>query len=340
MKIQELYEGLLEGGWSSTSTQGTKITSQLVKSVLPVVKTFIDQLNQWLEKNDRAPIKMGPPLGSTSYYQKDTEDAEYGDIDLQVIAPNIKDKNDSQIARIYNQYLDEFISTTKPSMIHYEGKSVAGHPIFNVRNNFVQIDFIWVTDNYSNWAQYRATPEQGVKGVISGTVFSSFGETIMTSIQSQGAQMKIKDGQPAPYARTRKPDSVSQLSNNISNYGVDIVNWMQDKINPGVPAEISPLLKQNPGVDTKNVRVSQLIDTVKGMTDSFELNNMYGKFNISQYQNKEDHLSAFKNNFISKLQKSADSSKFDKAGSPEATAKAQTTKNKILVGIDIINNAI
>lgn len=329
---------IIEGGWSSTATQDTTITPKLVKAVLPVVEKFVVGFNKWLATQNMPPMKTGHPIGSTAYYQQDDENTEYGDIDLQTIAPDMPDKTDSQVARIYNELLDKYVSERRPSMVHYEGKSLAGHPIFQVGGDYVQVDFVWSTQKYADWSRYRMTPAHGIKGAVHGSMFSSFGETIDVSIQSVGAQMKIKDGMPAPFSRTRKPDSLETLSLDMRSFGIDILRWMHDKMGIDAPLQVSPLLKANPGLNVENITSEQLADVLKGLAESFAMNDMYGKFNLSKYSNQQELIDAFINHFSDKMTKAASASKFDKAESPEAMAKAQATKKKLLNGIEYVKN--
>lgn len=331
MKIQQI----VEGGWTSTATQDTKITPPLVKAVLPVVKQFISGFNNWLKTQNMPPMKMGVPVGSTAYYQQDDDDTVYGDIDLQTVAPDMPDKNDSQVGRIYNKLMDQYIAETKPTQVD-DSQPAAGQPIFKVGDQFVQVDFVWSTEKYADWSRYRMTPARGVKGTVHGSIFSSLGNVIEMSIQGAGAQMKIKDGMPAQYAKTRKPDSIEVLTSNMQTFGIDILRWMHNKMELQDPLRVAPLLKANPGLDTKDIQSKQLTDVVKGLADSFALNDMYGKFNLSKLNNRQELIDVFIADFTAKMQKSATASKFDKAESPEAKAVADATKAKFIKGIDFI----
>ena len=331
MKINQI----VEGGWSSTATQDTKITPPLVKAVLPVVKQFIAGFNNWLKTQNMPPMKMGVPVGSTAYYQRDDDDTEYGDIDLQTVAPDMPGKNDGQVARVYNKLLDQYIADTKPSQI--DGSAPAmGHPIFKVGDQYIQVDFVWATETYADWSRYRMTPAHKVKGTVHGSIFSSFGNVINASIQGSGVQMKIKDNMPAQFSKTRKPDSLEVLSSNMQTFGIDILRWMHDKMDIRDPLRVAPLLKANPGLDTKDIQSKQLTDVIKGLADSFAMNNMYGKFNLANINNRQELIDAFIADFTTKMQTSAASSKFDKAESPEAKAAADATKAKFIKGIDFI----
>jgi hypothetical protein len=331
MLIREI---LSEGGWASTATQGTKITPNTVKTVLPVVEQFIKKFNNWAKSKGITPITVGGPLGSTAYYQRDPEDKEYGDIDLQVIAPDIEGKSSAQVAALYTKYFDEFVQETKPQELHDE--KFTTNPVFKIGNDFVQVDFVWAVSSLSKWSKSRMTPPQNIKGAVHGSMFSSFGEVMHVSMQGSGAQIKIVGKDIKPYASTRKFDRLETVSTDIESFGIDIVKWLHNHMNIPTSLKISPLLKQHPGLDTKEISSKQLSDVIKGVAETFEINDMYGKDNLADFDNADQFIDAFVSNFTSKMQKSIDSSKFDKAQSPEAKKKAQDTKDKLQYGIEYV----
>lgn len=333
MRILEIIN---EGGWATTATQNTTITPSTVKKVLPVVEKFINDFNKWLAKQNVPPMKMGHPLGSSAYYQQDDEDTEYGDIDLQVIAPDHPDQTSSQTAGFYNKLIDQYVGETKPAYIHYENKSLSGKPIFNVGGDFVQVDFVWATQKYADWARWRTTPERGLKGAVYGLLFSSLGEVMNTSIQGAGAQMKIVGDQPAPFAKTRKFDELVTLTSNIETLGLDILRWTYKRMGREGKIRLDPLLKANPGVDTSNIQAKQLVDMIKGLARSFELNDMYGEFNLASHSNADDFINAFLSDYAERINKAVNNTKFDKAETTAAKAKAASTKEKLSKGLDYI----
>jgi hypothetical protein len=330
-----LREILSEGGWASTATQGTKITPQTVKNVLPVVEKFVKRFNAWAKSKGITPVEIGGPLGSTAYYQRDPEDKEYGDIDLQVIAPDIEGKTANQVGTIYTNYFDEFVQETKPQELH--DKKFTTNPVFQVGNDFVQVDFVWAVDSLSKWSKSRMTPPPNIKGAVHGSMFSSFGEIMNISIMGSGAQIKLVGDEIRPYATTRKYDRLDTASTDIENFGVDIVRWLHNHMNISEPLKIAPLLKQHPGLDTKEISSQQLSDVIKGVAQTFEINDMYGKANLAEFSSANDFINAFVENFTNRLQKSINSTKFDKAQSPEARKKAQDTKDKLQYGIDYVS---
>jgi hypothetical protein len=336
MKISEILAlGLQEGGWSDVVTQGTVITPEVVRSALTVVKRFTMDFNKWLASQNQPTVKMGNPLGSTAWHARDSADATYGDIDLQMIAP-VQDASQSvsQLASQWNTLADKFVADVNPSYVYDQGKPSAGHIIFQIsQDQYVQVDMIWTPGNLATWARYRMTPSHKVKGAMYGNLFSTLGEIMHISIQSSGAQIKVKDGEAQPFAKSRKYDAVETLSQDIERFGLDILVELYKKIYPDRDVKtivVDPLLQANPGIDPENITAQRLVDVIKGIARSFQANKMYGHFNLKHIQDYSAFIAEFKKHYLGKLDVAVNSTKFDKAASPQAQAKAAETKNKMI----------
>ena len=219
MKVNEI---IFEGGWTDTVTQGTKITPSVVKAAMQTLDQFTNGLNSYLAQLDVPPVKIGAPTGSTAYHDVDDETAEYGDIDVQMVVPKIPNKTPNQITTMYNDLVDEYIRKAQPSYVHDQGKDAKGHVIFKLDDNvYVQVDLLWATENVSDWAQWRTTPQRGVKGLIYGGMYASLGDVLNMSLQTNGAQVKIRDGATVPF-RTRKGTELQTISTDITRFGLDI----------------------------------------------------------------------------------------------------------------------
>ena len=336
MKISEiLAPALQEGGWSDVVTQNTVITPEVVRQALTVVKKFTADFNRWLASHDQPTVEMGHPLGSTAWHGRDAADATYGDIDLQMIAP-VQDNSQSvsQLASQWNTMADKFIAETQPSYVYDQGKPSAGHIIFQIAaDQYVQVDMIWTPAALANWARYRMTPAHKVKGAMYGNLFSTLGEIMHISIQSSGAQIKVKDGEALPFAKSRKYDALETLSQDIERFGLDILVELYKKIYPQQDVKnivVDPLLQANPGIDPENITAQRLVDVIKGLARSFQANRMYGHFNLRHIKDYAEFIAEFKKHYLGKLDVAVNSTKFDKAASPEAQAKAEETKNKMI----------
>ena len=330
-----LWQILQEGGWDSTVTQSTTITPGVVKAALDVVNKFVSSFNQWLSAKNLTTVEIGHPLGSTAWHTNDPEDKVYGDIDLQMVAQPVDTADTpSKFAAYWNKLLDDYIAAENPSLVYNTGKPANGHVIFALGNDhYVQVDMIWTEPKLASWARYRMTPAHNVKGATYGNLFSTLGEIMHMSIQSAGVQMKIKDGEPVPFSKSRKFDNLETLTTDIERFGLDIVKQLYQRIYPGKDLKqlkIDPLLKKRPGIDPNAITAANLVNVVKGVAKSFELNNMYGNYNLKDFTDYNDFISKFKAHYMEKLHAAINATKFDKAETPEAKARADDVKSKLM----------
>jgi len=334
-----------EGGWEDTITQKTKLNPAIVKSALQTVELFVAGLNKYLHSQSVPPVKMGHPLGSTAYVNVDTEDTEYGDIDMQMIAPAIEGKSSFQLTKFYNEQIDQFIAATKPDYIYDKGKPTNGHPIFKLADDvYVQVDMLWTVERLAKWDRWRKTPMQGVKGLIMGNLYSTLGEVINMSLQS-AVLMKLTGGDPINYQRGRNPDEIIEVTKDIENFGLDILNYVNKAVkgvdgagkarNPIVDSE----LQQYPGLNTESVQISDVVHTIKGLAKSFQLNNLYGKHVLKDYKDADDLLQTYLKHYLDKADKAGKGAKLDKAKTPEELAQVQLLRDKIAKGVKLVKQA-
>lgn len=324
---------IFEGGWETSVTQGTVINPAIVRIALNQVNSFVKDFNLWLSKQGKNKVQVGSPLGSTAYFETDPENKIYGDIDLQMIAEPIQGTT-GQFANYYNKLVDEFIKETKPKNIYYE-KPANGHVIFKLdKDNFVQIDLIWTLPTLKSWVKYRMTPERDVKGLIYGNLYSTLGEILGLAIQHSGIQMKVKDGKPINFQRGRKEDFVKTISTDISTFVLDLLNELYNQTygNKSKP-KVSDTLRKHPGLNVKDIKIVDLIKAIKGLADSFEINKMYGKGLLADFKNSNDFIEKFIKHYENKAIAAATATKFEKADSPAAQARAEDTKAKIFKGL-------
>lgn len=322
-------EFIREGGWDTTITQGTVVKPAVVKSALAIINKFTRDFNQWLQTKGIEPVEVGHPTGSSAYYEVDPEDKVYGDIDLQMVAPATEHGTHSQFQGYWNQLTDEFIKQTQPNYISLEDAK-PGHPIVQIGpDQYVQVDFMWHQQATRDWGRYRATPERGVKGLLNGNMFSVLGELLGMSIQHAGVQLKVRDGQQVAFTQ-RKDTEVVTVTTNPKTFVADILKYLKKD------AIIDPLLKQYPGVNTDEVKISYLVNAVKGLAKSFEVNNMYGQGPLAEFTSAEDFLSKFWARYSEKAMNEINSAKRDKASTPEAIARAEEDKRKVLQGLEMV----
>lgn len=331
-----------EGGWTTGITQGTVINPKVVADVMAIMQTFTNDLNKWLSEKGIQNIQMGRPLGSTAYYEKDqTEnpDKVYGDIDLQMIAPAAQtepnDQSHSRYTAYWNKVVAEFIKERRPKYVH-PTETTLGHPIIKMgENNYVQIDFMWHTPDLAAWGTTRATPERGLKGAVLGNLYSSLGLIMGMSIQHAGVQIKLQKGQPVSFSKQKDVELVT-ISKNPKTFLYDIFQYLAESILGGKTANIDDRLRLNPGVDLADVKISKFIEGIKGLAQSFEKNQMYGKSNLANISSYGDFINKLLEAVTGKIQKDISSQKREKAATADAEARAEQDKKKLQDGLAMV----
>jgi hypothetical protein len=334
MKIKDIIR---EGGWDTKVTQGTVINPPLVKVALDVAQRFAADFNKFLDARGIPPMRIGHPTGSSAYHDVDPDDKIYGDIDLQIVVPEIEataGKTMAQQQGVWNKLEDEFVKTTNPDYVHHD--SEPGHPILKVgKDAWVQVDLMPHVEKLATWGRFRTTPERGVKGLLNGNMFSVFGEMLMMSIQHSGVQFKVRGKQKLPYTPTRKDYELVTLTTDIENFVMDV--FRHEAHEQGITkGKIDPLLKQFPGSKLDEVKISNLVNAVKGFARSCELNDMFGKGDLQNYTSAQDFLNKFWAIYEGKAMKDINASKRNKADTPQAIARAEDDKKKIQQGLDYV----
>jgi hypothetical protein len=249
MNIREIIS---EGGWDTTVTQGTVIKPALVQSALQVVQQFVNDFNTFLADRGLGRVEMGKPTGSSAYFEKDmANDPErvYGDIDLQMIAPPVEGLTYGQFTAHWNKLADDFVNTRRPAYVE-QAESKPGHPIFKVGPKlFVQVDFMWHEEKLRNWGATRVTPEHGIKGLLTGNMYSVFGELLGMSIQHAGVQLKVQNGERVPFSKQKDVEVVT-VTINPRTYILDTFKYLYNRITGekfNKSVMVSELLQQFPG---------------------------------------------------------------------------------------------
>lgn len=328
------YEFINEGGWDTVATQSTVVSPAVVKAALARVQQFTNDFNQWLEAKGLPPVEMGYPTGSSAYYDVDDQDKVYGDVDLQMVAHNANEaKTHSQFQGFWNKMADEFVSQVRPQYV-LNTESKPGHPIVAIgQDQYVQVDFMWHEHKIKDWGRFRVTPERGIKGLLTGNMFSVLGELLGMSIQHAGVQIKTLNGEPVPFTR-HKGVEVSTLSTNPSTFILDIFNYLAER--QGVAAQASQRLQQFSGIDTQTVKISGLVNGVKGFAESAEAAGMFGQDLLAGFTGAGDFLTRFFARYEEKAMNDVNSAKRAKAETPDAIARADADREKILAGLNMV----
>lgn len=300
-----------EGGWANPATQNTHITPALVEQVVKILHAFTAELNEFLTKKNIPTVELGRPCGSTTYYKRDLvqdPEREYGDIDINLFIPRIDGMTNNANADLIKKNILEFCESSSAFQTS-NGTNV----IVKVGNDYVQVDFITAYFHNREWTSALA-PEYRVKGVLCNSLYSSLGEMLNLSIGgSHGVQAKLQDGRLVPF-RTVKDVDLKTVTNNPKTWALDIAKFFGSK-------NISPRLKAYPGM-IGEVRVADIINSIRGIAETLELNDALP----GDFVTASDLLENIRGIYLSKIQKAIDSSKYDKAASPEAIEKANHTK--------------
>lgn len=333
----KIFEVLREGGWDTTVTQGTVINPRVVKTALNVVQQFVVDFNRFLKSRDLGPVEMGRPTGSSAYHEKDQRenpDKVYGDVDLQMIAPPVEGLTYGQFTSFWNKQADEFIKTIQPDYVH-NVESKPGHPIVQIGlESYVQVDFMWHEEKLRNWGATRVTPEHGVKGLLTGNMYSVFGELLDMSIQHAGVQLKVVDGQRVPFSK-QKDTEVVTVSIDPNTFILDTFRYLAQAQGINDP-KIDSLLKQFPGNDISDVKISKLVNGVKGFAASVQANDMFSKGDLADFSSAQDFINKFWNRYEEKAMIDIAGKKRDKATTPDAIARANADREKITQGLNMV----
>ena len=321
-------EFIIEGGWDTTVTQGTVITPSVVKKTLAVLQGFIEGFNQYLAQHGLDRVEIGRPTGSSAYHDVDTEDKIYGDIDLQMIGPEDDTRTLNQYAAYWNGLAQQYIQEKKPKSVHPE-ESKPGHPIVQIGNDqYVQIDFMWHKPSISNWAATRVTPERGIKGLLTGNMYSVLGELMNMSIQHAGVQYKVSNGQHVPFSKQKDTELVT-VTTSPTTFILDTLKHLAAKKNIANPV-VDPLLKANQGVDISDVKIATLVKGVVGFARSMEANGLI--------QSSDEFIDRFINRYTEKAETDINSAKRNKAETPQAIARANSDREKVQKGLELVTN--
>jgi len=331
------FEFIVEGGWDTTLTQGTVLKPAAVGKALKIIDQFVLDFNAYLKAKGIEPVQRGKPTGSSAYHEKDqieNPDKVYGDIDLQMIAPPVEGKTYGQFTTYWNSLADDFVKSGKaPYMDTTESKP--GHPIVQIGDSdYVQIDFMWHEPKMADWGASRVTPERGVKGLLTGNMYSVTGELLDMSIQHAGVQLKIVDNQRVPFSKQKNVQLVT-VTTNPKTWLLDILKHEARQQGIDNPV-VDPMLKANPGTDIADVKIGKLVQGVKGLAQSFEANQLLGKGDLAKFGSAEDFVNQFKAIYTDKAMTDINSAKRNKAETPEAKARAEEDRKKVKQGLDTV----
>lgn len=313
MKIREI---IVEGGWASTKTQGTAVTPGLLAKVVEYLsKELQPRMNQYFQDRGIPQIQFGRPVGSGSYYKKHLEtdpEKRYGDIDVQFIVKEIPERSKSENQTLYQTAVKQF-GEASGAYETENGKNI----VFEIgKGQWVQVDLVMIFEQFVDWSNIF-TPPEGVKGVLSASLYSALAEALNLSISDVGVQVKLVNGSIVPFSKQKGVEVVT-ISTSKGNWAVDIAKYLG-------AGELDPVLQQYPGLKQES-SIEQIVGSIIGLARTLELNGRLAASGNS-YASAADLLKRIQEIYLNKIQKVVNSTKFEKAASPEAQRLAQETKD-------------
>lgn len=332
----KLLNLLIEGGWASKLTQDTKLTPDVVQECVSLYNKFVEDFNKHLKTKQLPEVEAGKAVGSSAYWEKDLKenpDKEYGDVDIMFYIPRLEGTTDNKNKTIYSEEIKSFLENNDKVQTE-NGTNL----IFKLSDGkYAQVDLVNGYSENKEWAAGRMTPERGVKGAIGGYLYSSLAEVLNFSIGTHGVQMKLKGGAPVKFT-TAKADKVETVSKDIRRFGLDICKYYYQLITGKDPKnmQVSDSLSKNSGMDPENIKNSDIVKMTKGISDTLELNSLFGKGALTNIKDSSDFISKITDIYKQKMTAAINDPKFNKAEGPEGERKAKEAKEKLQTGLNQI----
>ena len=313
---------LAEGGWASTATQNTVITPQVIEEAIGILNQFAEEFNAWqAEQGLDVEIRMGKPVGSGTYYQRDLKQdptREYGDVDVTCYIHSREGVGAAKRTTEYANAVKQF-TEANPKYSTANGANV----IMDTSAGPIQVDLIFTYNEHANWARALA-PEYRVKGVISASLLSSLAEVLNMSFGLQGVQVKTRAGRPVSF-RQSKDTELHTVSTDPEMWASDMFSYYYQLANGHKPESIPANLTQHSGLKDEQ-RLSDIVMAFKALATDLEASGLLGTGALDYIADKTDMMKKIAQVYSNKLEAVINSSKFDKAETPAAVEKASKTK--------------
>jgi len=351
--IQTYYQHINEGGWANVKTQNTKITPQVVADCVVLLdKIFKDSEKQLKEKGLPAWKNIGP-AGSTTYYKDDLKnhpDKVYGDIDIIVEYPllNLEDiglkgrDTELKIQKIYKEAFIELLEQKKYKFIDLEAskQASAGDTIHLIispgKDQWIQIDFLITFTGQVEWVKGMMTPEKNYKGFIIGRLYGALAEALVISIGSRGVIAKFQKNVLVP-SKIKKDTKEKIISLNFGEFIMDIAKFFAKIYQKDLI--IDPLLKKYKGLKIDKVSIEDFCNGIKALANTFEKSGLFG-IKMINFLNAKDMIDKIRENYIDRINKAIQSSKFNKAQSELAKLAIQKAQKDAEYGISVVNKIL
>lgn len=319
------------GGWSSTTTQNTKIHPKCVRKASLLIIDILDKYQKYCAKKGILSLNFYGPVGSAYYYKKDLDEnpnAMYGDIDLLILYPGSPEigQENKEVKR-NNEHFLEFIRSEKPSKINVEEtlrSSPSSIKLITNGNKPMQLDFVATFKDYAQWTYSRYIPVRGIKGFIIGKLYATLGRQLYFTAGPFGSRMKWKEGKPIP-SRFRKDVTIDLITTDYQYFLRDVTHYLIKKTQ-NKKLQFSTRFK---GFDPTKDRIEDLIEEVAIMCDCLDEAGVLG----SVYDTDSTTLKhTIKEEYCNALDLTAASPKFDKAETELAFHNYEIAKRNIELG--------
>jgi hypothetical protein len=325
----KVYELLQEGGWATTKTQDKQPTPETVKQIAPILKKFESEFNAYLKKQNYQPIKFGSFVGSSKYWERDlksTPDKEYGDIDVIFVIPRIEGVSEHKNSSIYQDLIAQFTREKNPKYLVDDPDRVGQNLLINLGNEVHQVDLVKSFPHAEDWTTHRMTPQHLLKGSFMGFLYASLAEVLNLSIGGTGVMAKHIGDEIVPFKK-QKVDRVDTISLDPGNFARHIFDYFYNRSHEGKDKpKISARLNSHPGINRDEITFKDLASAVKGLAQSFDLNDMYGKGDLKNVKSYDDFIAKIKSAYLEKAHAGTLATKFEKATSEKSKKRAEETK--------------
>jgi hypothetical protein len=338
------FISLLEGGFSTTKTQETPITPQVIGKVNDVVQKLSSDFNSHLRELELPSLDFLRPIGSGTWWKEDIKnqpDKLYGDVDYMVAYPTLKltdgKERDDEVAttKLYNQELlmwleaekykgVDLLETKKVSSINGI-KLIVEVELEGKTKGWVQVDLVMTHKEYAAWSLFRFTPMRNIKGFVLGNLYSSLGEVLDISIQARGVRAKFIGNQIVELSK-RKDTEDKLISANIQTFMQDIAKLMWELSGSDKPLNTTAIESWK-GMNLNNPRIEDLCEGIKLLAQTLDQLGEFG--GTVKYKSANEFLNAVVNRYTLKMEKAAVAPKFDKAYSDLAIKAVNKIKSLV-----------
>lgn len=361
--INELANEMLgEGGWRSTDTQEWEVTPDVVKEIdQNIMPKFLKEFNEW---SGLPELKTRGPMGSGTYYKQDLANPKnkrndqgeladesgnkivYGDVDMLMVLPVDTNDRPTQLEanKVYGEKIRQFVEEKNPSYIHANLNDPSfgiEFLIFNVGEQKVQVDLMRSYTVSADWSQIRATPQQGLKGFVTGKLLSSFSDALNIAIGT-GVNPYINTRNGKVVSSSIKKDAVAKFLSPNEVY-LDVLEFYGKMA--GVENIDPSALKGHYGLDSKDPSLRKKCETVVAMANALEQNKIFDAGVVvsktgERFTTRKQFVDYVRETFIQKMEDSKVAKKLEKAQTPSAMRTVEKIKNHADLGKELANQII